>query len=125
MVYSIFSQVRTYDWFCHLPTFFVQNYYKGGQVTKPIICICEAINYCMSFKNYFKEKCHLRRKYFRQSNFLASVDIKVFGHTCLFAMLLLIGLTFSAPRVILFSICDRLCENRPCSHLVIIRETLV
>ena len=22
-------------------------------------------------------------------------------------------------------ICDRLCENRPCSHLVVIRETLV
>ena len=27
------------------------------------------------------------------SNFLASADIKVFGCTCLFAMLLLIGLT--------------------------------
>ena len=22
-------------------------------------------------------------------------------------------------------ICDRLCENRPCSHLLVIRETLV
>ena len=23
------------------------------------------------------------------------------------------------------TICDRLCKNRPCSHLVVIRETLV
>ena len=23
------------------------------------------------------------------------------------------------------TICDRLCENRPCSHLVVIRETLI
>ena len=26
---------------------------------------------------------------------------------------------------IIYSICDRLCKNRPCSHLVVIRETAV
>ena len=38
IVYSIYSQIATYDWLCHLATFLYQNYYKGGQVTKPIIC---------------------------------------------------------------------------------------
>ena len=39
------------------------------------------------------------------SNFLTSTDIKVFGHTYLFAMLLLIGLAlFFIPRVFLFNI---------------------
>ena len=39
------------------------------------------------------------------SNFLASTDIKVFGRTYLFAMLLLIGLAlFFTPRVFLLSI---------------------
>ena len=49
------------------------------------------------------------------SNFLASADIRVFGHTCLFAMLLLIGLTlFYTPGVlvtkpiILVKICYKL-----------------
>ena len=37
-------------------------------------------------------------------NFLASVDIKVFGRTYLFAMLLLIGLAFVTSQVFLFSI---------------------
>ena len=42
------------------------------------------------------------------------------------------GLQYKAMAVpmhmtvpIVRSICDRLCENRPCSHLVVIRETLV
>ena len=39
------------------------------------------------------------------------------------------GELYSAHLVPLLSsttpICDRLCENRPCSHLVVIRETLV
>ena len=34
----------------------------------------------------------------------ASTDIKVFGRTYLFAMLLLIGLALFTPRVFLFSI---------------------
>ena len=38
----------------------------------------------------YKLLCHSSR--FLISNFLASTDIKVFGHTYLFAMLLLIGL---------------------------------
>ena len=37
-------------------------------------------------------------------NFLASADVKVFGRTCLFAMLLLIGLALFISRVFLFSI---------------------
>ena len=36
--------------------------------------------------------CH-SRSYKYLSNFLASADIKPFGHACLFAMLLLIGPT--------------------------------
>ena len=51
-------------------------------MTKPIIVV-KNINYCMSFKEL---------KRFLISNFLASTDIKVFGCTYLFAMLLLIGL---------------------------------
>ena len=43
-------------------------------------------------------------KRFLISSFLASTDIKVFGRTYLFAMLLLIGLTLFIPRVFLFSI---------------------
>ena len=39
----------------------------------------------------YKLLCHSSR--FLISNFLASTDIKVFGRTYLFAMLLLIGLT--------------------------------
>ena len=35
---------------------------------------------------------------------MASADIKVFGCTCLFAMLLLIGLVFFTPQVLLFRI---------------------
>ena len=38
------------------------------------------------------------------SNFLASADIRVFGRTCLFAMLLLIGLAlFYTPGVVVIS----------------------
>ena len=29
----------TYDWLCHLATFLYHHYYKGGQMTKPIIII--------------------------------------------------------------------------------------
>ena len=51
----------------------------------------------------YKLLCHSSR--FLISNFLASTDINVFGHTYLFAMLLLIGLAlFFTPRVFLFSI---------------------
>ena len=53
---------------------------KGGQVTKSII----VVTIC------YKLLCHSSR--FLISNFLASTDIKVFGRTYLFAMLLLIGL---------------------------------
>ena len=58
---------------------------KGGQVTKPIIVvkICYKLLYIIQ----------VVKKRFLISNFLASTDIKVFGHTYLFAMLLLIGLT--------------------------------
>ena len=50
----------------------------------------------------YKLLCHSSR--FLISNFLASTDIKVFGRTYLFAMLLLIGLAlFFTPRVFLFS----------------------
>ena len=55
-------------------------YKKGGQVTKSII----VVTIC------YKLLCHSSR--FLISNFLASTDIKVFGHTYLFVMLLLIGL---------------------------------
>ena len=41
-------------------------------------------------------------KFFLISNFLASADIKVFGCTYLFTMLLLIGLTLFISRVFLF-----------------------
>ena len=36
-----------YDWLCHLATFLYHNYYKGGQVTKPIILvkICHKLLY--------------------------------------------------------------------------------
>ena len=47
-------------------------------MTKPIIHV---INHCMSFKEL---KIVLVK---------VSADIRVFGHTCLFVMLLLIGLT--------------------------------
>ena len=51
----------------------------------------------------YKLLCHSSR--FLISNFLASTDIKVFGRTYLFAMLLLIGLAlFFTPKVFLFSI---------------------
>ena len=53
---------------------------KGGQVTKSII----VVTIC------YKLLCDSSR--FLISNFLASTDIKVFGRTYLFAMLLLIGL---------------------------------
>ena len=37
-------------------------------------------------------------------NFLASGDIKIFGYTCLFAILLRTGLASFTPQVFLFSI---------------------
>ena len=39
-----------------------------------------------------------------KSNFLASADIKPFGRTCLFTLLLLLALYFFTPKVFLFSI---------------------
>ena len=70
------------------PLFSHLNYYKGGQVTKPIILvkICYEllhVNDIIQGVKYFDSK----------SNFLASADIKVFGRPCLFAMLLLNGLS--------------------------------
>ena len=64
-----------YDWLCHLATFIMIMVRKGGQVTKPIILVktfYKLCTYCMSFKQL---------KRFLVSNFLASADIKVFGHT--------------------------------------------
>ena len=49
-------------------------------MTKPIILVKICYKYCMSFKDL---------KRFLISNFLASADIKVFGCTYLFKMLLL------------------------------------
>ena len=44
--------------------------------------------------------CYKLLKIVLVSNFLASADIRVFGRTCLFAMLLLIGLAlFYTPGV--------------------------
>ena len=54
-----------------------------------------AINYCMSFKEL---KVFLIK--------LASADIKAFGHTCLFALLLLIGLELFTPQVFLLFYTD-------------------
>ena len=59
----------------------IANINKGGQVIKSII----VVTIC------YKLLCHSSR--FLISNFLASTDIKVFGRTYLFAMLVLIGLT--------------------------------
>ena len=56
---------------------------KGGQVTKPIIVV--KICYKLLYVIQVVKKILL-------SNFLASTDIKVFGRTYLFAMLLLIGI---------------------------------
>ena len=55
-------------------------------MTKPIILvkICYKLFYVIQ----------LVENSFGKSNFLASADIRVFGRTCLFAMLLLIGLAF-------------------------------
>ena len=60
-------------------------------MTKPIIVvkICYKLLYVIQ----------VVKKIFDKSNFLASTDIKAFGHTYLFAMLLLIGLAlFLHPR---------------------------
>ena len=48
--------------------------------------------------------CHSRSYKYLISNFLASADIKPFGFTYLFAMLLLIGPAFFTPQVFLFNI---------------------
>ena len=58
-------------------------FHTGDQVTKPIIVvkICYKLLYVIQVV-----------KRFLISNFLASTDIKVFGRTYLFAVLLLIGL---------------------------------
>ena len=64
-------------------------------MTKPIIVvkICYKLLYVIQVD-----------KRFLISNFLASTDIKGFGRTYLFAMLLLIGLAFFTSKVFLFSI---------------------
>ena len=80
IVYSIFSQVLAlllgHAPFCTLIVI---------TVTKTIIATCENM-FCsyviQGVKNIFD----------KVANFLASADIKAFGCTCLFAMLLLIGL---------------------------------
>ena len=63
---------------------FSHHHNKGGQVTKPIIVV--TICYKLVVASYVIQVVKI-------SNFLASTDIKVFGRTYLFAMLLLIGLT--------------------------------
>ena len=66
-------------------------------MTKPIIVvkICYKLLYVIQVvKKIFK----------LISNFLASTDIKVFGHTYLFAMLLLFGFTLFYTQGVLFSI---------------------
>ena len=40
-------------------------------------------------------------------------------------VLMVLIVTTSILHEIYVVICDRLCENRPCSHLVVFRETLV
>ena len=60
------------------PSFSYQTYFKGGQVTKLII-LSIASYVLQGVKNIFDTSW-------------ASADIKVVGHTYLFAMLLLIGL---------------------------------
>ena len=57
---------------------------KGGQVTKPCNHSCEIC---------YKILYVIQVEWFLVSNFLALADIKVFGRTYLFTMLLLIGLT--------------------------------
>ena len=72
------------DWPCHLATFLHHHYYKGDQVTKPIVDvkICYKLLYVIQVvKKIFDKYC----------NFLVSTDIKAFGRTYLFTMLLLIG----------------------------------
>ena len=58
-----------YDWLCHLATFLYQSYYKGGQVTKPIILV----------KIFYKLLYVIQASIL--GDFLASTDIKDFGHT--------------------------------------------
>ena len=66
------------------PPFSYHHYYKGGQVTKPIILV----------------KIYYKLLYVIQAN-LALDDIKVFGHTYLFTML---ASQIFTSRVFLFSI---------------------
>ena len=67
------------------PPFLHHHYYKGAQVTKPIVVV----------KIYFKlfYVIQVVKKIFDKYLLgLSYVDIKVFGRTYLFTMLLLIGL---------------------------------
>ena len=58
------------------PPFLYQHYYKGGQVTKPIMKMCyKLLHVIQGVKKYFD----------KVTNFLASADIKAFGRTCLIA----------------------------------------
>ena len=80
------------------PPFLYQNYYKGGQVTKPIVKNILLTIVRMSFKEL---------KVFSSWAILASADIKAFVWSHLPAyMLLLIGLTlfYTQCKVFLFSI---------------------
>ena len=69
-------------------------------MTKPYVLV----------KICYKLLCH------SGSNSLASADIRVFGRTYLFAMLLLIGLTLFTPQVFLFSISLRIVNK--CHYFV-------
>ena len=78
------------------PPFICQNYYKGGQMTKPIICTCEIyafykLNVIQGVENSFGKVTFWPQLI---SEFLVA-------HACMFAMLLLIGLApFYAPGVL-------------------------
>ena len=88
------------------PPFSQLNYYKGGQVTKPIILVKICYNIVSRVHNIIEEYELLivyvihGVKYFDKVTSWPQLISKFFGHTCLFAMLLLIGLAhFYTPGV--------------------------
>ena len=72
---------------CHLATFLYQNYYKGSQVTKPIILV----KTCYKLLYVFKTSLI--------GDFLASADIKAFGCTYVGRAASYRPHTFFTPRV--------------------------
>ena len=94
IVYSMFSQLL-YDcnWLCHLATFLHYHYYKGGQVTKPIIVVKTC--YKLLYVTQVVKKLI--------SNFLASADIKVFGCTYIYNAASDWPRTFLTPNVFLYT----------------------